>query len=141
MELEQRDKQLIALLKQNGRESVVSLSKKLGVSRATVQNRIEMLERRKIIKGFTVLFDDEYDKRLLRVLMSINLRAGVSRNVIKNLRLRPQVTKILSVSGIYDLMVEITVETTIELDQQIDDIREIDGIEDTITSVVLADYN
>lgn len=141
MELEQRDKQLIALLKQNGRESVVSLSKKLGVSRATVQNRIEMLERRKIIKGFTVLFDDEYDKRLLRVLMSVNLRAGVSRKVIENLRSRPEVTKILSVSGIYDLVIELTVETTVELDRQVDDIREIEGIEHTITSVVLADYH
>ncbi|MFT5706705.1 MAG: DNA-binding Lrp family transcriptional regulator [Oceanospirillaceae bacterium] len=141
MDLEQRDKQLIALLKQNGRESVVSLSKKLGVSRATVQNRIEMLERRKIIKGFTVLFDDEYDKRLLRVLMSINLRAGVSHNVIKDLRIRPEVTKILSVSGIYDLVIEITVETTVELDFQIDNIREIEGIENTTTCVILADYH
>ena len=141
MELEQRDKQLIALLKQNGRESVVSLSKKLGVSRATIQNRIEMLERRKIIKGFTVLFDDEYDSRLLRALMSVNLRAGVSRKVIENLRTRPQVTKILSVSGVYDLMIELTVETTIELDRQVDDIREIEGIEHTVTSIILADYH
>jgi DNA-binding Lrp family transcriptional regulator len=140
MELEQRDRELIALLLQNGRESVVSLSKKLGVSRATVQNRIDTLQRRKIIKGFTVLFNDEYEKRLLRVLMSANLRAGTSRTVIKNLRTRPQVTKILSVSGVYDLVIELTVETTVELDKQVDDIREIEGIENTITSVILADY-
>ena len=140
MELEARDKQLIALLQKNGRESVVSLSKKLGVSRATIQSRIELLERRKVIKGFTVLFDDDYDQRLLRVLMSINLKAGVSRRVIETLRTIPQVTKILSVSGVYDLVVELTVETTIELDKQVDDIREIEGIEHTITSIVLADY-
>jgi DNA-binding Lrp family transcriptional regulator len=141
MQLDERDKQLISLLQKNGRESVVSLSKQLGVSRATIQNRIEMLERRKIIKGFTVLFDDEYQNRLLRVLMSINLKAGVSRHVIKALKHRPLVTKILSVSGIYDLIIEITVQTTIELDTEIDDIRELEGIEQTITSVVLADYH
>lgn len=140
MKLEQRDKQLIALLQQDGRESVVSLSKKLGISRATVQSRIETLQRRKIIKGFTVIFDEEYDKRLLHAVMMMNLKAGVSRRIVENLRTRPHVTKILSVSGIYDLMIEITVETTLELDKEIDDIREIEGIENTLTSVVLADY-
>ena len=141
MELESRDKLLIALLKQNGRESVVSLSKKLGVSRATVQSRIELLERRKVIKGFTVVFDDEYESRLLRAVMAVNLKAGVSRRVVEHLRGRPQVTKILSVSGIYDLMIELTVETTQELDKQVDDIREIEGIENSVTSIVLADYH
>lgn len=140
MQIDERDKQLIALLKKNGRESVVSLSKQLGVSRATVQNRIELLERRKVIKGFTLVMDDDYQKRLLRVLMSINLQAGVSRKIVKALQTRPLVTKILSVSGSYDLIIEITVETGIELDKEIDDIREMEGIEQTVTSVVLAEY-
>ena len=141
MELEPRDKQLIALLKKNGRESVVSLSKKLGVSRATVQNRIETLERRKVIKGFTVLFDDEYDNRLLRVLISITLQAGTARTVIEQLRPKPEVTRMLSVSGTYDLVIELTVENTVELDKQIAEIREIEGIKETITSIILADYD
>jgi len=140
MELEQRDKELLSLLQQNGRASVVSLSKKIGVSRATVQNRIETLQRRKIIKGFTVIYNEEYENRLLRVLMSVNLRAGASPEVVEDLRSRPQVTKILSVSGIYDLMLEITVETTVELDKQVDSIRQIDGVENTISAVILADY-
>jgi DNA-binding Lrp family transcriptional regulator len=67
--------------------------------------------------------------------------AGVSRKVVEHLRVRPQVTKILSVSGIYDLMIELTVETTQELDKQVDDIREIEGIENSVTSIVLADYH
>jgi DNA-binding Lrp family transcriptional regulator len=74
MELESRDKKLIALLKQNSRESVVSLSKKLSVSRAIIQSRIELLERRKIIKGFTVVFDEEYENWLLRAIMAVNLK-------------------------------------------------------------------
>ena len=61
--------------------------------------------------------------------------------MVEHLRVRPQVTKILSVSGIYDLMIELTVETTQELDKQVDDIREIEGIENSVTSIVLADYH
>ena len=103
MELDARDKHLIALLQANARESVVSLGKQLGVSRTTVQNRIEALERRGVIKKFTIEFDQQYQRRILKAQMLINLRAGVSRRVIKELQKIPQISGIKSVSGIYDL--------------------------------------
>ena len=140
MELDARDKQLIALLQANSRESVVSLGKQLGVSRTTIQNRIETLQRRGIIKKFTIDFDQQYERRLLKAQMLINLRPGVSRKVIKILQQRPQITAIMSVSGIYDLIVELTVEASSELDQLVDDIRETEGIERTISCVVLSKY-
>ena len=72
--------------------------------------------------------------------MLINLRPGVSRRVIKELQQRPQISSIMSVSGIYDLIVELTVEASSELDQLVDDIREIQGIERTTTCIVLSKY-
>ncbi|NQZ29953.1 MAG: Lrp/AsnC family transcriptional regulator [Oceanospirillaceae bacterium] len=140
MELDARDRQLIALLQNNSRESVVSLGKKLNVSRTTVQNRIDTLTRRKIIKKFTIEFDDQYQKRLLKAQMLINLQAGVSRRVVKILQQMPQISAIKSVSGIYDLMVEISVEASSELDQLVDDIREIEGVEKTISCMELSNY-
>jgi len=140
MELDDRDRQLIAILQKNSREPIVSLSKQLGVSRATVQNRIELLQRRGVIKKFTIEFDQQFDRRLLKAQMLMNLQAGVSRKVIKNLRQRPQVSAVMSVSGSYDLIAELTVEASSELDQLVDDIREIEGIEKTITCVVLSKY-
>ena len=73
--------------------------------------------------------------------MLINLQAGVSRRVVKELLQGPQVTSIMSVSGVYDLIVELTVEASSELDELVDDIREIDGIEKTISCVVLSKYS
>jgi len=141
MELDARDKQLIALLQNNARESVVSLGKQLGVSRTTVQNRIEALERRGVIKKFTIEFDDQYQRRILKAQMLMNLTAGVSRRVIKELQQIPQVSGIKSVSGIYDLIVELSVEASSELDQLVDDIREIEGIEKTISCIELSNYS
>lgn len=140
MELDDRDKQLISLLQINSRESVVSLGKKLGVSRTTIQNRIDTLTRRGVIKKFTIEFDEQYDKRFLKAQMLINLRAGVSRKVIKELQKMPAISGIKSVSGIYDLMIELCVEASCELDQIVDDIREIDGIEKTISCLELSNY-
>lgn len=140
MELDARDRQLIALLQNNARESIVSLGKKLNVSRTTVQNRIDALVRRKVIKKFTIEFDQQYQRRLLKAQMLINLRAGVSRRVIRELQKITQISSIKSVSGIYDLMIEITVEASCELDQLVDDIREIEGIEKTISCLELSNY-
>lgn len=140
MELDDRDKQLIALLRENSREPIVNLAKKIGVSRTTVQNRIEALERKKVIKKFTIEFDEKYQQRLLKAQMLINLTPGVSRTVIKTLQKRPQITSILSVSGIYDLIVELSVEASFELDALVDDIRETPGIIATTSCIVLSKY-
>ena len=140
MALDERDQQLIALLRVNSRESVVGLAKQLGVSRTTVQNRIVALERKKVIKKFTIEFDETYQRQLLKAQMLINLRPGVSRAVIKELQNIRQVTSIMSVSGLYDLIVELSVEASFELDALVDDIREISGIIATTSCIVLSKY-
>ena len=48
------DQQLLALLRENARESTAALARSLGLSRTTVQSRIERLERAKIIVGYSV---------------------------------------------------------------------------------------
>jgi len=140
MNLDQRDQSLIALLKANSRTPIIELAKQLNVSRTTVQNRIETLQRKGVIKSFTIEFDQEYERKLLKAQMLVNLTAGVSRKVIKQLDQRPQITSIMSVSGVYDLIVEITVEASSELDKLVDDIRETQGVEKTVTCVVLSKY-
>jgi DNA-binding Lrp family transcriptional regulator len=140
LELDHRDKQLISLLRENSREPIVNLAKQLGVSRTTVQNRMEALERKQVIKKFTIEFDETYQQRLLKAQMLVNLTPGVSRTVIKALQKRPQITSIMSVSGIYDLIVELSVEASFELDALVDDIRETPGIIATTSCIVLSKY-
>jgi len=48
------DLTLIALLRENARASTADLARRLGVSRTTVQSRIEKLEKRGVIEGYTV---------------------------------------------------------------------------------------
>ena len=140
MELDQRDRSLITLLTANSRTPVIELAKQLGVSRTTVQNRIDTLQRRGIIQAFTIEFDQEYERKLLKTQMLVNLTTGVSRHVIKQLQQHSQITSIMSVSGVYDLILELTVEASSQLDQLVDDIRETKGVEKTVTCVVLSKY-
>ena len=52
--MDELDRQLIALLRNDGRTPAVTLAKALKVSRGTVQNRIDRLTARGVIVGFTV---------------------------------------------------------------------------------------
>jgi DNA-binding Lrp family transcriptional regulator len=53
--LDNIDRQLIGLLRSNAREPVARLATTIGVSRATVQNRIDKLEKKGVITGYTTL--------------------------------------------------------------------------------------
>lgn len=52
--MDEIDRQLIALLRQDARSSVATLAHRLGVSRGTVTNRLRKLEDEQVIVGYTV---------------------------------------------------------------------------------------
>lgn len=52
--LDEIDRQLIALLQINARESVATLARQLGIARTTVNSRLERLEKNKVISGYGV---------------------------------------------------------------------------------------
>jgi DNA-binding Lrp family transcriptional regulator len=53
-QMDNTDRRLVSLLRDNARLPVTSLAAILGVSRATVQNRIDRLVRDGAITGFTI---------------------------------------------------------------------------------------
>ncbi|HCS28559.1 MAG TPA: AsnC family transcriptional regulator, partial [Spongiibacteraceae bacterium] len=61
------DKKLIERLQANARESLSSLSRELGISRSTLQDRITRLENKGVIEGYTL--------RLKRDVEGVRIRA------------------------------------------------------------------
>ncbi|TGT50689.1 winged helix-turn-helix transcriptional regulator, partial [Mesorhizobium sp. M2E.F.Ca.ET.166.01.1.1] len=57
---------LLTLLRANARASTAELARKLGVSRTTVQSRIERLEQRGIITGYGVRLSPDYERGLVK---------------------------------------------------------------------------
>ena len=49
--LDDTDRALLGLLRENARASTAELARRLDLSRTTVQSRIERLERRRVIAG------------------------------------------------------------------------------------------
>jgi DNA-binding Lrp family transcriptional regulator len=132
------DERLLALLSENARESVSRLGRALGLSRTTVQGRIERLERQGIIAGYTVRLASDYERGLVKAHVLITALPKYARQVEKGLRSVANVKTLHSVSGQFDMIAVVTASTIAELDTVIDKIGELEGVERTMSSIILS---
>jgi DNA-binding Lrp family transcriptional regulator len=133
-----KDRQLLLLLAENARMPTAVLARRLGLSRTTVQTRLERLEREGVIAGYGVRLSDSYDRGLVRAHVMIVLKTKALGRVIQALRAVPEIMSVHSVSGGFDLIAEVVAPSINELDTTIDVIGEVDGIEKTQSSIILS---
>jgi len=93
------DQQLLALLRQDARMSVATLSQKLGVSRGTVTNRIRKLEDEGVIVGYTVRLRPDSRPNEITAWMSIAVEGNEARSVIAKLLGEPGVAVLHDTNG------------------------------------------
>lgn len=135
--LDSKDKHLISLLRINARMPVVNLAKQLGVSRATVQNRINKLEREGIILGYTVNLKPGSESHPVRLIMNLSVEAKDEASIIKQLHGYPEVITIHHTSGHWDLIAELRADTLPLMNSLLGEIRLIKGIIRTETNLLL----
>jgi DNA-binding Lrp family transcriptional regulator len=135
---ESLDRELIALLQANARESVANLGRKLGVARTTVLARIARLEATGVIVGYTVRLGTEGGEQGVQAYVGIVINPKLQRDVIRRLTRLPELRQLASVSGEFDYMALLRAPTTMRLDALLDEIGEMEGVVRTTTSVVLA---
>ncbi len=132
------DEKLILALRENGRASTAALARRLGRSRTSVQSRIERLEKQGIIRGYGVRLAPDHEAGAVRAHVMIKVGAKATRTVTAALRAIPQVRVLHSVSGDVDLIAVAASSSVAEMDQVIDRIGELDGVERTTSSIILS---
>ena len=138
IELDDKDRQLLGLLRQDARMATAALARELGVARTTVVARLQRLTKTGVIAGYTVRLNSELRKRMLRVhaLLSIDAKKGDA--VVNALRDIPQVRAAFTISGAMDCLALVEAETTDEIERVLDAIGSIQGVEKTQSSLVLS---
>ena len=136
--LDATDRALLARLRENARTPVAELARELCLSRTTVQSRLERLERRRVIAGYTVAVADEHEAGLVRAHVLITLAPRQSGAIEQALRRIPEVRVLHSVSGPFDLIAVVAAASIGELDGLIDRIGQLDGVERTTSAIVLS---
>jgi DNA-binding Lrp family transcriptional regulator len=135
---DQLDRDLIALLQANARESTANLARKLGVARTTVLARLTRLEREGVIVGYTVRLRQDESDGGVHAYVGITTEPKVGRDVVRRLAKIPELRELCSVSGEFDYIAQLRADSMPRLDALLDEIGEIDGVIKTNTSVVLA---
>jgi len=135
--LDATDQQLIAILRNNARTPVVTLAQKLGVSRTTVQNRLRRLENNNVIVNYTLNRKPSAERNPIRALMSISVEGKKARSVIQLLRGFPEIVALHNTNGRWDIIGEIRTDTLESFNRLLGDVRLIDGVSSTETSLLL----
>ena len=135
------DRQLVAILRGDARTPVATLAKRLGVSRGTVQNRIDRMMKEGAILGFTLRSPPcRPTAHRVRAVMAIAGIEGEARSsaVMAALKGFPEIEAVHTTNGRWDLMAELNAESLAAFSRALDGIRQIKGIATTETSILLA---
>lgn len=132
------DQRLIAELRRDGRASLSELADRLALSRATIRARMERLVARGEIAGFTVVTRADVTAAPVRGLMMIGIEGRGGEKIMARLAGLPAVMAVHSTNGKWDLIVELSTQTLLELDDVIHRIRNIEGVMTSETNLLLS---
>lgn len=132
------DQRLVTLLRHNARRSISDLATELGASRATVRARIERLEQRGDILGYTVILRSDAVDLPVRGIMLIDIAGQAADRVVRALGGFPEVSAVHTTNGRWDLVVELGAASLADLDAVLRRIRLVPGVAASETNLLLA---
>lgn len=136
--MDETDNRLIAALRHDARASLSDLSIRLGLSRTTVRSRIEKLQARGDILGFTVVLRADTARDPVRGLMMIAIEGRGTERIIRQLQGMVEIRAVHSTNGRWDVIVEIGTDTLEQFDKVLFGIRKLDGVVASETSLLLS---
>ena len=138
--MDDTNRQLITMLRENARLPVSTLADSLGVSRGTVQNRIDRMLKAGTIQGFTVRVHQDAELGRVRAITMIAVEGERTDRVIDLLRGHPEIAAVHTTNGRWDLVLELSTDSLEAFDLALRRIRQIKGIASSETSLLLSSY-
>ena len=132
------DRKLITLLRQDARRSISDLALDLKISRATVRARIDRLEKAGDVVGYTVILRADAIDQSIRGIMMVSIEGAAKDKIVRALGGYPQVSAIHTTNGRWDIVVEISAGSLSEFDDVLHHIRLLPGVSGSETSLLLS---
>jgi len=136
--MDDTDRKLISALRHDARASLSDLALDLGVSRTTVRGRIERLRRTGEIVGFSVVLKGDAARDPVRGLMMVGIEGRGTDRILRQLAGFSAVRAMHTTNGRWDVIVELGAATLEELDAVLAQIRRLDGVASSETSLLLS---
>ncbi|WP_227267919.1 Lrp/AsnC family transcriptional regulator [Roseobacter weihaiensis] len=136
--MDEMDRRLIGALRHDARASLSQLASLLGWSRTTVRARLDKLKANGEILGFSVVLKSEQMRDAVRGLMMIAIEGRGTDRIIRQLNAMPEMRRVYSTNGRWDVIVEIGTDTLEQFDDILFRVRRLDGVTASETSLLLA---
>ncbi|WP_299662453.1 Lrp/AsnC family transcriptional regulator [uncultured Ruegeria sp.] len=134
--MDQLDRRIIAALQHNARDSTTRIATMLGVARTTVHERINRMEERGVIAGYSVVLRETEDTPRVQIIVLLEVQQKETTRIIRRLEAYPEVKLCLSINGEFDLLLSAEAPRIEDLDILVDELARIPGVLRTNTSVV-----
>ncbi|MGD0072077.1 MAG: Lrp/AsnC family transcriptional regulator [Candidatus Bathyarchaeia archaeon] len=133
--MDEKGKQIIEILKDDGRAGYGEIGAKIGLSEGAVRKRIKTLSDEGVIRKFTVKIGVAEGAQAITLLTANP--AFPTQEVSKKIQAIPNVETTYEVSGEYDIVAVISGMNMTEVNECIEKIRMVEGIVKTNTMIVL----
>lgn len=131
LKLDEVDREIIEHLRENARTTFVDIGKALGVSDATVYNRVKRLMEMGVIKRFTIEVDETAMGPFAHGFILVNVKPGAVKDVSKELVEIERVCEVFEVHGSEELIVKVKGKNLSRLRSVILKVRRIPNVVDT----------
>jgi len=136
--MDEKDRQIIKLLKDDARAGYGEIGEKIGLSEGAVRKRIKILTDEGVIRKFTVKINLTEGAQAITLLTASP--AFPTQEVSKQIQAISNVETTYEVSGEYDIVAVIGGADMTEVNECIEKIRRVEGIVKTNTMIILRSF-
>ncbi|MCU0802478.1 MAG: Lrp/AsnC family transcriptional regulator [Rhodobacteraceae bacterium] len=136
--MDELDRNIISLLGADARMSVATLARRLKVARSTVQTRLERLETTGMIAGYTLKLGEAARAGRLRASVLVNIEPRAQAGILIRLKNIPEVERVYTTSGRFDLLMQVAAPNTRALDDVLDQIGALTGVKSSESLIHLS---
>ena len=132
------DRQILGILRSDGRASHAAIAKVVGLSAPAVGERIRKLESSGVITGYRAVLDPGAVGLDIAAFVAIAPQPRKpSQDLVERLLALPEIEELHAVAGNYSYVAKVRVESTEALDGFLDRLFMLEGVERTETTMVL----
>ncbi|HZU15311.1 MAG TPA: Lrp/AsnC family transcriptional regulator [Candidatus Dormibacteraeota bacterium] len=137
--LDDVDRRLLALLAEDARRSYAELAERVGLSPPSVHARVRKLERRGVIRRYTIETDPEQLGHRVAALIAVQQQPGYHWERLEAaFREMPAVEAAYSVTGEDTYVLLVRVASPADLEDLLRNINSLEGVARTRTSLILS---
>lgn len=133
------DRKIVTLLREDARRSFKDIGKHVHLSAPAVKRRVDRLEKEGVLRGFTAVVDPAafgwHTEAFVDLYCDGRMPGEAIKRVVKK---EPAVVSAHTVAGEASAMLHVMAEDTRDLELTLERIRKVDGVDRTVTEVVLS---